>query len=150
MRTLSSGRDSDSIVGRLELVCSDDAARWGKMNAHQMVRHLADSMRGPLGEFWVSDAEMTSTQRTVMKWAALYFPMKWPKGVATRPEIDQSGKSAPGDFDTDRSLAIGLVSRMCATDLAGARHPIFGPLTQLQWLRWAWLHADHHLRQFGR
>ena len=28
-------------------------------------------------------------------------------------------------------------------------HPIFGPLTTWEWQRWGWLHADHHLRQFG-
>jgi len=28
-------------------------------------------------------------------------------------------------------------------------HPIFGPMSRPAWLRWAYLHADHHLRQFG-
>jgi Protein of unknown function (DUF1569) len=29
-------------------------------------------------------------------------------------------------------------------------HPIFGPMTAKDWMRWGYLHADHHLRQFGR
>ena len=29
------------------------------------------------------------------------------------------------------------------------RHPIFGRMSQRAWLRWAYLHMDHHLRQFG-
>jgi hypothetical protein len=28
-------------------------------------------------------------------------------------------------------------------------HPILGPLSQSEWHRWAFLHTDHHLRQFG-
>jgi hypothetical protein len=28
-------------------------------------------------------------------------------------------------------------------------HPIFGPLSYPQWMRWGYLHCDHHLRQFG-
>jgi hypothetical protein len=28
-------------------------------------------------------------------------------------------------------------------------HPIFGALSARDWLRWGYLHADHHLRQFG-
>ena len=28
-------------------------------------------------------------------------------------------------------------------------HPIFGPLTTSQWMRWGYLHVYHHLRQFG-
>jgi hypothetical protein len=31
----------------------------------------------------------------------------------------------------------------------GLLQPLFGELTPYQWLRWGYLHADHHLRQFG-
>ena len=30
------------------------------------------------------------------------------------------------------------------------RHAIFGAMTASDWMRWGFLHADHHLRQFGR
>jgi hypothetical protein len=29
-------------------------------------------------------------------------------------------------------------------------HPMFGAMTTLEWMRWGYLHTDHHLRQFGR
>jgi len=29
-------------------------------------------------------------------------------------------------------------------------HPIFGAMKPWDWMRWGYLHADHHLRQFGR
>jgi hypothetical protein len=28
-------------------------------------------------------------------------------------------------------------------------HPVFGPMTRVDWLRWGYLHVDHHLRQFS-
>jgi len=28
-------------------------------------------------------------------------------------------------------------------------HPIFGWMSEASWMRWAYLHTDHHLRQFG-
>jgi hypothetical protein len=31
----------------------------------------------------------------------------------------------------------------------GQQHPIFGPMSRSAWLRWAYLHMDHHLRQFS-
>jgi hypothetical protein len=31
----------------------------------------------------------------------------------------------------------------------GIVHPIFGPMSAAAWMRWGYLHADHHLRQFG-
>ena len=151
MRTLAAREDARSIQLRLDALTLEDGARWGRMNVHQMVCHICDSMRVPLGEKTVSDADMSPQQRAIMKWAALYLPLKWPKNVATRPEIDQCQRSLPlGDFESDRRRAIALVLRLCDSDLEGRPHPYFGPLTQAQWLRWGWLHADHHLRQFGR
>jgi hypothetical protein len=29
-------------------------------------------------------------------------------------------------------------------------HPMFGKMSAKDWMRWGYLHADHHLRQFGR
>jgi len=86
-----------------------------------------------------------------MKWAALYLPLNWPKGVPTRLEIDQCRLNAQkDDFESDRQTAIALVPRLRDAELEGKRHPGFGPLTSAQWMRWGWLHADHHLRHFGR
>jgi hypothetical protein len=28
-------------------------------------------------------------------------------------------------------------------------HSILGPMTEREWMRWGYLHIDHHLRQFG-
>jgi hypothetical protein len=89
MRTLANADDARLIFQRLEAVSPEDTGRWGRMNAHQMLRHLADSMRVPLGEFTVSEAEVPQFQRVVLKWAALYVPLKWRRNFPTRPEIDQ-------------------------------------------------------------
>jgi hypothetical protein len=35
------------------------------------------------------------------------------------------------------------------TELEGREHPFLGKLSRAEWLRWAYLHMDHHLRQFG-
>lgn len=121
------------------------------MSAPQMLCHLADSFRGVTGEKTVSPATGIF-QRSVMKWYALYVPLPWPKGVPTRPEMDQAaGGTPPGGFDQDRSELIRLTNRFVdpAFSLAACTHPIFGIMTRDQWLRWAYLHMDHHLRQFG-
>jgi Protein of unknown function (DUF1569) len=151
MKTLATGSDVQQILLRVETVSLCNAAQWGRMNAHQMVCHLCDAMRVPLGEKAVSDAELSPLQRSIIKWGALYFPRKWPKNVQTRPEIDQCRMNAPlNDFEADRRTASELVRRLCNANVDGVSHPFFGPLTRAQWLRWGWLHTDHHLRQFGR
>jgi hypothetical protein len=151
MKTLAVAADIDSIQLRLKALTFQDAARWGRMNVHQMVKHLCDSMSVPLGEMTVSKASMPPIQRTLMKWGALYAPFKWPRNVPTRPEIDQCGLDRPlNDFESDMQTAVHLVRRLGDADLEGNYHPYFGPISRAQWLRWGWLHADHHLRQFGR
>ena len=121
------------------------------MTAHQMVCHLSDSFLVPMGAKAVSMAS-SPLQRTVVKFLALYAPMKWPAGVKTRPEVEQGvGGTAPGEFESDRRSLIVAVQRFAAAnrDFEWAQHPIFGELSNSQWLRWGYLHADHHLRQFG-
>lgn len=151
MKTLARPRDRDEILRRLGTVRPDSARRWGRMTAHQMVCHLCDASRMAAGEKPVSEATGVF-QQTLLKWLALYAPLPWPPGILTRPEVDQEGGGTPpGDFTADVEALVALVARM--TDgpdaLDGRPHPIFGRLSRAAWLRWGYLHMDHHLRQFG-
>ena len=91
-------------------------------------------------------------RRTMIKWMALYLPVSWPPGIPTRPEIDQEvGGTKPSDFATDVARLEALVERVTAQPgtFEGKPHPIFGGMSEAAWLRWGYLHMDHHLRQFG-
>ena len=98
-------------------------------------------------------SEATSPfQRTVVKWIALYAPLPWPSGIMTRPEIEQGvGGTCPGDFAADVDDLARLIDTFArdALEAPCPPHPIFGPLSEKAWLRWGYLHVDHHLRQFG-
>ena len=71
----------------------------------------------------------------------------------TRPEIDQhgGGGTPPADFEVDRALLLHLVERFTAKlpDFKFAPHPMFLEMNEREWMRWGYLHSDHHLRQFG-
>ncbi len=150
MKSLASDRDTREVLERLESVRPDSQRRWGKMSAHQMICHLTDACRMALGEITVSDST-SLVQRTVVKWIALRAPMKWPPGILTRPEIDQQKSgTCPKDFETDLAEALRLTAALARRRQATwPSHPIFGPMTESEWLRWGYLHTDHHLRQFG-
>ncbi|MFY9690057.1 MAG: DUF1569 domain-containing protein [Candidatus Acidiferrales bacterium] len=151
MQTLESQSDRESILARISALASSDARRWGKMSAHQVVCHLCDSYKVALGEKSVSMVT-GFLQQTVIKFIALRVPAKWPKGTPTRPEVEQgAGGTAPVEFEKDRAELITVVNRFCSDDLKlEIPHPFFGTMTRKEWLRWGYLHADHHLRQFGR
>jgi len=151
MRTLGRPRDKAEILRRLRGVRPESAGRWGRMSAHQMVCHLSDSFRVVTGQKPVSHATGL-LPRTIVKWTALYLPLRWPAGIATRPEIDQEvGGTRPVDFAADVAQLEALVElvTMQTTSVDWQVHPIFGRMSEAAWLRWAYLHIDHHLRQFG-
>jgi hypothetical protein len=152
MKTFAQEQCRAEIVRRLMTVRADSASRWGRMSAHQMVCHLSDAFRMAIGRRAVSDAT-GRLQRTLVKWTALYLPLPWPAEIPTRPEIDQHQGSGtrPGDFAADVAELRALME-IIATREPGFQwptHPIFGRMSRAAWLRWAYLHMDHHLRQFG-
>jgi hypothetical protein len=151
MRTLDSKADRDSIARRIGALTASDHRRWGRMSVDQMVCHLSDSYLAALGEKAVGPAT-GFLERTVVKWIALYFPAKWPHGIKTRPEMEQGGGGTPPvEFEQDRAALLMVFERFCSESAAcAAMHPIFGAMSRRNWLRWGYLHADHHLRQFGR
>lgn len=119
------------------------------MTAHQMVCHCADACRMALGEATPRDVSTAAT-RHLIKWFALYAPLRWPPGIQTVDEFDQrKGGTCPTDFAADVADLARLVDRIRRREGTWPRHPFFGPMSEATWLRWAYLHMDHHLRQFG-
>ena len=98
-----------------------------------------------------SDAT-TLLHRTIVKWTALYAPVRWPSGIPTRPELDQTvGGTPPVTFAADVAELEALMDVFTARTNSSLwpRHPMFGRMSEADWLRWGYLHMDHHLRQFG-
>jgi hypothetical protein len=113
-----------------------------------MVCHLNDSFRVGMGEKYASPAS-NFLQRTLVKWVALRTPLRWPRGVPTRPEIEQGrGGTPPAEWQTDRAELLGFLNAFAGCQTFG-EHPAFGKMSQRDWLTWGYRHVDHHLRQFG-
>ncbi len=151
MKTLARPGDTAEILDRLNGLRPESRRRWGRMSAHQAVRHLVDSFRFALGER-PAHAAPGLLGRTVVKWIALYVPRNWPAGIPTAPEVDsERGGTRPADFASDLGELAALIRRFSTQPgrVGALVHPVFGRMSESAWLRWGWLHADHHLRQFG-
>ncbi len=151
MKTLATAEDKAEIVRRLGTIGPTSERQWGKMTVAEMICHLSDAFRVAMSE---KNAEPVSNwfTRSVMKWFALQGSMKWPHGVSTVPECEAGkGGTPPAELDRDlrelRELLERFSTRLRAIELA--EHPIFGEMSEAEWLRWGYLHMDHHLRQFG-
>jgi hypothetical protein len=151
MKTLRNPEDQREIVERMARLRVDSVRRWGKMSAHQMVCHLADSFRGVMGEKPLSMMKGIFG-RGLIKWVALYSGLPWMHGLKTMPEMDQQiGGTRPVEFESDRQELQRLLGKFTCQprDFAWTRHPIFLEMTDEDWMRWGYLHMDHHFRQFG-
>jgi hypothetical protein len=150
MRTLARAADRDAILDRLGNLRLDSPRLFGRMSAHQMVCHVCDAFLMALGERTVTSAAVP-LPRAVVKGIALYMPFRWRAGVLTSPEIDQhAGGTRPLDFARDVAELAAVVRRVTEPGRAFApTHPVFGRMSGADWLRWGYLHTDHHLRQFG-
>jgi hypothetical protein len=152
MKSFAREADRAGILDRLATLRPDSPRRWGTMTVHQMVVHCADACRMAHGT--VTPRELARPwSRALTKVIALYAPLPWPRGIQTVRELDQvaAGSVCSNEFAADvaelAALLAGITARPPGTPWP--RHPVFGRMSQRAWLRWAWLHMDHHLRQFG-
>jgi hypothetical protein len=151
MKTLSNPADKEEILRRLQTIEPGALRRWGKMSAHQMICHLADGCRMYIGEKKAKPAP-GSLSGPILRWIAIWSPLPWPKGFPTPPEVDQqAGGTRPAQFEADKRALCELLERMTKRpkDFEWQPHPNFGQMSERSWMRLAYLHANHHLRQFG-
>jgi hypothetical protein len=90
--------------------------------------------------------------RPLLKWLGLWSPLRWPHGWRTNPHHDpRIDGTRPSEFENDVRRAIAGLEGIAVADAQGVEsaHGVFGAMSVTDWQRWAWKHADHHLRQFG-
>ena len=152
MKSLNKRECLQEIAGRIQRVWPDTPRRWGRMNATQMICHLSDCYLGVMGDRPM-EIPARFTWLRAMRGLVLYMPHHWPHGVATRPEFDQldGGGTPPAEFEADRRTLLFAIARFAAEprSFQFRAHPMFGEMSEREWMRWGYLHADHHLRQFG-
>lgn len=153
MKSLSDAACRQDLITRIQQLRPETPRLWGKMTAPQMICHLNDAFLGIIGEKAVSGPGGFSIW-PVLKYVALYSPMKWPHGVPTMPEVDQlgGGGTPPVEFESDLRALLGTMDRFTRRprDFEFRPHPLFKVMSEGQWMRWGYLHVDHHLRQFGQ
>jgi hypothetical protein len=149
MKSLASVVVVSEIRVRLKTVRADDHARWGNMTAKQMVRHLRCAYEMALGDRRVDPVE--GLPPVLMKWVSLRSGLRWPKNLQTAPDLKRAIlERSKTDFDVLVHATIDKMETLAKGARCAPTHPMFGPMSEKDWMRWGYLHADHHLRQFGR
>jgi hypothetical protein len=147
MSTLFDAADRAAIHERLDRLRPELRAQWGRMNAPQMVCHVADQLRVALGDL-ATEAKPIFLRNRLLRQIFVYW-LPWPKGKV--PTAREMLSSQPETWEADVAAVHRLVDRFATRTPGGewAVHPAFGPLSGREWGVLSQKHLDHHLRQFG-
>jgi hypothetical protein len=149
MKTLARVEDVAEIRTRIGELLPTDTARWGLMSVGEMVCHVREAYSLAMGE-WIASPIKVRLGGPVLKWMALRVPTQWPKGVPTVPELKPGNAVAPMEYEHDVAGLVAALERFVLLRENRNAHAFFGQMEPWDWMRWGYLHADHHLRQFGR
>jgi hypothetical protein len=151
MKTVADPEVLGGLARRLGTLAPQTPRRWGTMTAHEMLCHLGDAEEMVL-RTRPRVKPVPIRRRALMKAIFLWTPVRFPHGVPTNPMHDpRADGTKPLEFARDRARAIAGLEGI-ASALPASLEPVhgtFGTMTTADWQRWAWKHADHHLRQFG-
>ncbi|RSL15880.1 uncharacterized protein DUF1569 [Edaphobacter aggregans] len=149
MKSLASAEVLSETRARLLRVATDDQPLWGRMTVWQMMRHLGCSSELALGERPMEPVK--GVPSALIKFVALRTALPWPKNSKTMPELIQALDECPETgFEELVGVAVAKMEDVARATRLAPKHPIFGSMTTADWMRLGYLHADHHLRQFGR
>ena len=146
MKTIWDESSRKELKERLGQLQPDARARWGKMNAPQMVAHLGSAMQMAQGELKVTPKNLPIRHWPLKQLIVYWLP--FPRGAPTAPEL-MIGE--PGEW------AEGIARLRSRIDQFGSRkpdkpfpiHPAFGKMTPKAWGVLVYRHIDHHFKQFG-
>ena len=150
MHNLTTSKDLADILDRVDKLTPRSRAAWGKMTVNTMLCHTADYFRMMYGDI-PTKRRHSYLYQNFMKWWVFRLE-RLPRSMATVLEIDpKQGNGTPTtDFEKDKFLLKKiLLGFAIARENEIVPHPRFGKLTKLEFGQLAFMHMDHHLRQFG-
>ena len=138
----------DGLEGRLRALRADTRRLWGTLTPEEVLCHLGDAATNVVGRL----GDPAAVSRPLRKWVALQSWIPWPHGAETSPQSNpRIDGTRPSDFERSRERAITALRALAGVspELLPSSHKVFGAMSPSDWLRWAYKHTDHHLRQFG-
>jgi hypothetical protein len=137
------------IETRIASLLPTDTRLWGSLSTVEMICHLRGaydgSVKGLEGPRYPGPISPG-----MLKFFSLNVPVKWPRNVQTLPLFESEAMPVPDDFPTEHERLKRSLDHFMLHGDNRLPHPYFGSMTPADWMRWGYLHADHHLRQFNR
>jgi Protein of unknown function (DUF1569) len=136
------------ILERLHKLSPSSQALWGKLDAAQMLAHVAAGLEMAMSDKKVTQAFIGRIFGRVAKRQILTSGVQ-PKNVGTLPHLKIVEQR---DFQKEKEvLQRGLECFFNGGEagLTQQPHEFFGHMTANEWARLQYVHLDHHFKQFG-
>ena len=137
----------------LEKLTADKIQVWGKMNAQQMLEHLADFFNVSSGKILF---ELVTPEEHLPKYREfLYSDKEFRENTRAPASVlgdEPLPKRKPGIEAAKEDLKLSVedfVDYFQADKEKKTMHPVFGALNFDEWVLLHYKHVRHHLRQFG-
>lgn len=131
----------------------DTLAKWGKMNAQQMIEHVGTVYVISTGKIKVP---LSTPVEHLPKYMEFLYSEKQFRENTKAPEALLGEEPAPLRYASMDEAKQKLVEAIAyfenyftANSEARTMHPVFGELNYAEWVLMHNKHVTHHLRQFG-
>ena len=147
MKSLLEPKTAQEMIRRIEQLTPATKARWGKMNAAQMMAHCSYAL-----ELYLTDAKLKRPLLGILFGPIIKKRMltnkPWARNLPTARELKPAADS---DFEREKTNLIENISLFVVRGgrLPPIPHPFFGKMTTADWGLHQYKHLDHHLTQFG-
>ena len=147
MDNLFERQTAQKFIDRLNRLTPETAAKWGKMNVAQMLRHC----QAPLQ---IASGEIRFKVNPVIRFL---FGKRARKQILSEPQFEKNlptfAKIIDSHiFEEEKNKLIHFIQKYQEggkDKLIKEPHPFFGDLSVEEWNALMVKHLDHHLRQFG-
>jgi Protein of unknown function (DUF1569) len=149
MKTIFDKSAKDELINRIQTVSEQNAARWGKMNVYQMLKHCI------IWDEWMLGLNKPAYKQEFL--GRIFGKMVLQKMIKDEAPLDKNiptgkqfkPKAQTGNIKTEKEKWILLLNQYDNYDNPKFIHDFFGKMTKEQVGYLVYKHTDHHLRQFG-
>lgn len=137
----------------LEKLTAENKQVWGKMNAQQMLEHLADFFNVSSGKI---NFDLVTPEEHLPKYREFLYSdkefrenTKAPAAVLGEEPLPQRKPNIESAKDYLKKSVEDFINFFREDMEKKTIHPVFGSLNFEEWVLLHYKHVRHHLRQFG-
>ncbi len=141
----------DHFIPLVKKITASSSARWGKMNAQQMVEHVAGFFRISTGKLrfpFVTPPEHLSKFRQFLLSEKEFRENTKAPVLPDEPFPVRYATMEESVADLDRQVQY-FFQYFSGDEEKKTLHPVFGELNFEEWVQLHHKHVKHHLKQFG-